>query len=224
LTASISTGRRISEDGLFDELVAYVVEWSCHFPTFWVLIKVGVGNEQAVGSAGTGVEKSQDEGMKQGKTRLCCVAEHLLPVGVFLVALFWVIESLVEKLFSGNGTFLSMLLSAQPEQTWDHGLLAIVVFFFACYVQRGQGISDTDRYAAPRYSRLDYGVMSPVFPTTLVHTGSRATHEQGEAYCLRRPGYCKRTQLRVRRARQRGLVGDRQTPMVTGEATIPEEV
>ena len=63
----------------------------CHLPTFWVLIKVGVGSEQNVDSAGTGVEKSRDENMKRGKSELFCAAERLLPVGVVLVVLFWAI-------------------------------------------------------------------------------------------------------------------------------------
>ena len=100
----------------FGELLGYVVQRSCYLPFFWVLIKVGLGNERAVGSAGTGVEKSQDEGMKQGKTRLLCVEENLLPVGVVLVVLFWVSEPVTEALALGEGNPLRMLLPTQPEQ------------------------------------------------------------------------------------------------------------
>jgi hypothetical protein len=39
---------RISEDYFFGELVAYIVGRSCHLPTFWVLIKAGVGDERTV--------------------------------------------------------------------------------------------------------------------------------------------------------------------------------
>jgi hypothetical protein len=81
-----------------------------------------------------GVEKSQDEGMKQGKTRLFCVGENLLSVEVVLVALFWVSEPVTETLALDKGNLLRMLL---PEQAWDRGLLAIVVLVFACYVRRG---------------------------------------------------------------------------------------
>ena len=44
--------------------------------------------------------------MKQGKTRLFCAAEHFLPVGVVLLALFWVIRFLLETLFSGDVALL----------------------------------------------------------------------------------------------------------------------
>ena len=56
-----------------------------------------------------GVEKSQDEGMKQGKTRLFCVGENLLSVEVVLVALFWVSEPGTETLALGKGDLLRML-------------------------------------------------------------------------------------------------------------------
>jgi hypothetical protein len=115
------------------------------------LIKVGVRNERAVGSAGTGVEKSQDGDMRQGNARLFCLAEHLLSVGVVLVALFWIIGTLVEALVSGDRTLLSMLLPAQPEQTWDRVLLGIVVLFFSCYAQRSHGMNSMNRYAALPY-------------------------------------------------------------------------
>jgi hypothetical protein len=117
--------------------------------------------------------------MNQGKTRLFCVAEHPLRVGMVLVALIWVIGSLVETLVSSDGTLPSMLLPAQSEQTWDHRLLALVVLFFACYTRRDQGMNDTDRYAALRYPRLDYGVVSSVLTRPPVYTGSTVTHEQG---------------------------------------------
>jgi hypothetical protein len=68
-----------------------------------------------------GVEKSPDEGMKQGKTRLFCVGENLLSVEVVLVALFWVSEPVTETLALDKGNLLRMLLPAQPEQAWDRG-------------------------------------------------------------------------------------------------------
>ena len=162
--------------------------------------------------------------MNQGKTRLFCVAEHPLRVGMVLVALIWVIGSLVETLVSSDGTLPSMLLPAQSEQTWDHRLLALVVLFFACYTRRDQGMNDTDRYAALRYPRLDYGVVSSVLTRPPVYTGSTVTHEQGEAYYLRRPGHRKRMQPRARRAHQRGLVGISETLMFAGVTPVPEEV
>jgi hypothetical protein len=55
--------------------------------------------------------------MKQGKTRLFCAAEHRLPVGVVLLALFWVIKPLLKTLFAGDVVLLSMLLPAQPLQS-----------------------------------------------------------------------------------------------------------
>jgi hypothetical protein len=44
------------------------------------LIKVGVGDEWVVCSAGTGVEKDREEDMKQVKTGQLQVEEHLLQV------------------------------------------------------------------------------------------------------------------------------------------------
>ena len=76
--------------------------------------------------------------MKQGKAGRLCLEGHPLLVGVVLVALFWVIESVLETFVPGEGNLLSVLVPAQPGQTWDRGLLLIVLLILACYAQRGR--------------------------------------------------------------------------------------
>jgi hypothetical protein len=55
--------------------------------------------------------------MKQGKTGRLQVEEHLLPIGVVFVALFWDIEPTLERFVLGEGNLLTMLLPTQPGQT-----------------------------------------------------------------------------------------------------------
>lgn len=73
---------------------------------------------------------------KRGKTGRFRVEEHLLPVGVALVAVFWVIESVLDTFVLGEGDFLSTLFPVQPAQLWDRGLLAVVLLLFISCVQR----------------------------------------------------------------------------------------
>lgn len=70
------------------------------------------------------------------KTTTFRVEEHLLPVGAVLVAVFWVVESVLDMLVFAEGDLLDTLFPTWLAQLWDRGLLALVLLIFIGYAQK----------------------------------------------------------------------------------------
>lgn len=95
---------------------------------------------------------------KRAKSVRFGLEEHLLVVGLALVAVFWVIESVLDTYVFVEWDLLSTLFLVQPAQLWDHGLLAVALLLLISCAQKAMSERRRDEELQP--------LMEPVFESS----------------------------------------------------------